>query len=663
LLAGGLAYANSLDGPLIFDDRAAIVDNVSIRQLRTAWRPDRQTPVAGRPIANLSFAANYAFGGETVQGYHAVNVAIHVTGALLLFGLLRRMLARTLPPESSSPGSSGLTATDWLAWFIAGAWLLHPLNTEAVDYVTQRTESLAGLFTLLTVYLAARAWESPAPWRWELAAVAASLVGIGTKESMVVTPILVVLCDAIFGYASVRDALARRWPFYLGLTTCWLVFLVQASSTPFFAERGFATEVSRWTYLLNQGPIILRYLRLSIWPTGLVVDYGVPETLTLAEVWPGVAAVGLLLVAAIVALVRRPKVGFWGAWFFLTLAPASSIVPIPTEVGAERRMYLPLVAIIVLLVLGARRLAALDGFAFLRRAALPIGGAILVALGAVTVARNTEYRDPVVLWQTVLDRRPHTRAHANLAAELRLQGRIDDSIAHLRIAAPDDANALHALGSALLERGEAAQGVMHLQAFVERYPDDPHIYQGYEELAAGLFSQGRTIEAVEAMQRVVSAQPDYAQGRFALANLLLSSERFKEAAAEYGQVLRIQPQHAVARTRLGLALATAGDIGPAVEALQRAIAANPRDIDAVRMLVDLRLRQQRFAEAEQEARRAVTASPQDARAHSLLGIALAAAGRQPEAIASFRSAVGLDPQLEEAQDGLARLTGSSRAGR
>ena len=110
-----------------------------------------------------------------------------------------------------------------------------------------------------------------------------------------------------------------------------------------------------WTYLLNQSVMIIRYLRLAIWPRGLVLDYGEPLPLTLAAAAPYAIAVVAWLGVTIGSLVRGSVAGFLGAWFFLTLAPTSSIIPISTEVGAERRMYLPLMAIVVLAVAGAAR--------------------------------------------------------------------------------------------------------------------------------------------------------------------------------------------------------------------------------------------------------------------------------------------------------------------
>src|SRR5262249_2968399 len=156
-----------------------------------------------------------------------------------------------------------------------------------------------------------------------------------------------------------------------------------------------------------------------------------------------------------------------------------------------------------------------------------------------TIVRNTEYQDGVRIWQTVLDRRPHVRAHANIATELRDQGRIEESISHLRIAAPADPDAQHALGSALLERGDVAGGVPQLEEFVGKYPDDPHLVGAREELAAGLYKQGKLPAAITQYNAVVAASPDYAGGRLNLANLLLSARRFSEAAAQYREALRL----------------------------------------------------------------------------------------------------------------------------
>jgi protein O-mannosyl-transferase len=155
--AGLLAYANSLSGSFILDDISAIVENHDIRdwsRLSSLLLPERELPVAGRPLVNLSLAFNYALGGLDVRGYHAWNVAVHLGCALLVFGVVRRTLLVNRVDRKLGERSIDL------AFAVSLLWALHPLNTEAVDYVTQRTETMMGLFYLLTVYASIRAIES-----------------------------------------------------------------------------------------------------------------------------------------------------------------------------------------------------------------------------------------------------------------------------------------------------------------------------------------------------------------------------------------------------------------------------------------------------------------------------------------------------------------------
>src|SRR6185295_11314849 len=152
LLATALVYANSLSGPFIFDDRASISGNASIRTWSAdILSPAREVPTAGRPVVNLSLAINFALGGFDVRGYHLWNIAMHLLCTTLLFGCVRRTLEMPRIPPAVQQRSIVL------AFAAALVWALHPLNTEVVDYVTQRTESMMALCYLLTFYASARA--------------------------------------------------------------------------------------------------------------------------------------------------------------------------------------------------------------------------------------------------------------------------------------------------------------------------------------------------------------------------------------------------------------------------------------------------------------------------------------------------------------------------
>src|SRR6266542_1545511 len=367
VLAGMLAYANSLSAPFIFDDNATVVQNTHIRD----WHP-------------------------------AV--------ALLLFGLVQRTVSppsrpggTEVPRRDGGPRegrrSPGGTEVANVAFAVAFLWVLHPLNSEVVDYVTQRTESMMALFYLLTLYCAVRAAGQRRTDRWTIAAVACCAAGMACKESMVTAPIMVALYDRVFLYTSARQALRERWRLYAGLAATWIILAVLVSSGPRAYSAGFQAGVSSWTYLLNQSVMIARYLRLAVWPQSLVLSYGDPRPLSLADVLPSAILVVALLTATVVALVRRPRIGFLGAWFFITLAPTSSIVPIVTEVGAERRMYLPLIGLIALAVVAiAPRLR--------KAGAVTVLAVVSAALLSATVSRNREYRSALDIAETTFARWP-----------------------------------------------------------------------------------------------------------------------------------------------------------------------------------------------------------------------------------------------------------------
>lgn len=375
-VVGVAAYLNALGHPFLFDDAGAIVDNQTIRSLWTSLLggPD-QFPTAGRPLLNASFAVNYAFGALSPWGYHAVNLGLHVLCAIVLFTLTRRVLGLPRMPGYLKGQESGFATA------LALLWVAHPMSSEIVNYATQRSEAMMALALLGTLYFGVRAIAAERPVRWYVASVVACACGMACKESMVVAPVLMLLLDATFISGGPFEAVRRRPWYYAGLFATEILLVALIIGGPRSNSAGFSSGVSPWTYLLNQPPLIVHYLRLAVWPTGLVLDYGEPTLRTLGEVWPAAVAVLVLLAAMIVAWFRVPALAFLGTWFFITLAPTSSLLPIATEVGAERRMYLPLVAVLsVLLVAGARLLRTISNPGTRRNVAMIAAGAVCAVL-------------------------------------------------------------------------------------------------------------------------------------------------------------------------------------------------------------------------------------------------------------------------------------------
>ena len=664
--AGFLAYANAFHGPFLFDDVVSIRDNGAIREwwnLKAIFEPQVGMPLAGRPFAIFSLAINYALGGLAVEGYHFVNVALHVSCALLLYAIARRSFEG--PRLRDAFGTQAAN----LAFAIALVWTVHPLNSEVVDYTLQRTESLMALCLLATLYGAIRALDAHHT-RWQAFAVACCLLGMMAKESMVVAPVLIMLYDGTIGLESWRAAWRDRWRFYAALVATWAVlgFLLwsdqRVNPARALASSG-AAPVTVWMYLLNQAPLIVRYVRLAIWPTSLVALYGAPAGLTLSDVWPSALVVLIVLAATIVLLVRKPALGFPGAWVLVTLAPTSSVMPLTTEVGAERRMYLPMMAIATLAVLGAYALgrratgARLGATSARARSAFAWGALIATVflLGTATVARTSEYQSGLLLARTSVERWPTGEGHYQLGSELQAVGRRDEAEQEFRLAASTFPRARFYLGQALFGDRRLDEAAAELRTFIQEEPWAAEVIRAHLLLGGVAQLQARWTDAVAESQQVLAMTPGNVDARFLLADALSAMDRFEEAVPHYQAYVAVRPNDLLALTNLGVALAMTDRNDEAIPVFRRAIEVDPRNSRLRSNLARALLARSDLAEAGAQAREAVALEPNTAANHDLLGQVLAAEGRFDEAKAAFGRALALDPTADQTREDLARLTG------
>ncbi len=577
IVAAGLAaYANSFAGILVFDDEPAIVGNPHIRRLwpiADAMSAPRDTTLSGRPVASLTFAINYALAPDAVRdaltpprdsstdarllenlhGYHLVNLAIHLLASLALFGTVRRTLLTAPLRERAGSSASMLAAA------IAAIWVVHPLQTGSVTYLVQRVESLMGLFYLLTMYCAIRAipedvgdvgarGDRTTQRLWTAAAIVACALGMGTKEVMVTAPLIVVMWDAIFA----RGQMRARWPLYLALAFTWIVLAVLVAGGPrsFSVGFGFA-EWPWWRYLITQAGVLLHYLRLSIVASPLVLDYEWRPA-TLATAAPAATAIAVLLAVTAWGLWRRAPWAFAGAWFFLILAPTSSVLPIVTEVAAEHRMYLPLAAVISLVIVGGfilpRRLTATAaGRSTLAVAGVCAVGIVTVAFGTMTYARNADYQNFERIWLDTITKRPdNARARNNYASALLARRAFQDAVPHLRTAIelnPDFAEAHANLGVALCAQAAFDEGIASLLRAIALRPG---YAPAHRNLAEAYGAQGRVAHALEQYLAALQAQPDDVDLVNRAAWILSTAQ---DASVRNGARARQLAEHAVGLTK------------------------------------------------------------------------------------------------------------------
>ena len=504
ILAVGLwAYHNSVTGAFVLDDIPQLVENPHIRHL---WPLGDVLfgRLGERPLVNLSFALNYAFGGLDVRGYHVVNLAIHLVAALVLYGLVRRTL--TTPRLQPRWGQ----AAPWLALTVALLWIVHPVQTNSVMYLIQRAESLMGLWYLLTLYSLVRGWG--------VAAIVSCALGMASKPVMVTAPLAAFLYDGVFLAGSARAAWQRRRPLYVGLAATWglLAALVVNVSPHAEPSAGFAlTGITPLAYARTQPGVILHYLRLAVWPHPLVLDYGWPLAATPQAVWPPTLALGALVFATAWTMVRAPTIGFWGAWCFLLLAPTSSVIPLK-DLAFEHRMYVPLASLLVLLVLGGDALLR-RGIADTRRRRLVacwLVTGVVATLGTVTIRRNRDYRSKGAMWRDIVAKRPaNPRGHVGVGAALLEEGKLDAAAAAfsqtLRLY-PDDAAAHYSLGTVLSDQGKSDEAMAQFTEALRLYPG---YAKAHNNLGVALFRQGKLADAIAHYTEALRLMPDYAQAQ------------------------------------------------------------------------------------------------------------------------------------------------------
>jgi tetratricopeptide (TPR) repeat protein len=638
-----VAYGRSFSVPLLFDDIPSIAGNATIRHLGTAFWAPIGTTAGGRPVLNLSLALDYAISGTAVWSYHATNLAIHILAGLTLFSILRR----ALPGRAAQPA---LLA----AFSCALLWSLHPLQTESVTYIIQRAESLMGLFYLLTLYCFIRGAEAGGrrgAW-WHGLSVLSCLLGMATKEAMVSAPLIVLLYDRTFLAGSLREAWRRRRPAYAGLAATWIILPILVVSTHGRnGSAGFGSGVPWWSYALTQATALVHYLRLALWPTGLVFDYGT----ALAPPSSGAAACALgvagLLGATIWAIFRKPALGFAGAFFFAALAPSSSVVPVATETMAEHRMYLALIPIAAVVVAGL--------FRWLGRAALPACLVAAAVLAGATWERNGVYQSGEGIWGDAAAKRPgNARAHNNLGTALdKIPGRVDDAIAEYQQAlslSPDYSEAHYNLGHALTLRGRTPEAVAQYEEALRLNPD---YAEAHYNLGLALERvPGRADGAIAEYEAALRLDPGLADAHFALASDLQALPgRLGEAIAQYREGLRLQPGYADAHYNLACALqADPGRYAEAAAQFEEAIRLKPDFPDACYNLgCILQTNPGRTDEAIARFREALRLRPDFPEAHYTLGSALLEKpGRLSEAIAEYEEALRLRPDFAEAHGNL-----------
>ncbi len=579
-----LIYSNTFDASFHFDDMPNIVENGSLRDLRTQW-----PPLGSRYLGYLSFALNYRFGGLGVFGYHLVNLLIHVCNGLLVFWLT----ASTLRTPALRGAEAGPLVRRYLPVAAGLIFAVHPVQTQAVTYIVQRFASLATLFYLLSLVLYARARLSleaghPSKARtvclYGLSVVAAA-AAMKTKEISLTLPLVAAGYELLF-FRSGRRRLLLVAP--LAATALLVPLGVAAQGKSLAAalddaSHGFGEAViPRSVYLLTQSRVVVTYLRLLVLPIRQNVDYDyrLSRSLTDPSVLFAIAILLAVVASAVVLLIRARWANraagvlvFFGiAWLFVTSSVESSVIPI-RDVIFEHRIYLPSVGAAI--ALGTALLWGVERLRSRTPLALQCTAALIVTagpLGAATYARNIVWKDEVALWSDVVAKSPgKARPHSNLGYVYLHRGRTSDAVSEflavLKIS-PGYVDALNNLGAAYITLGRTDEAIAALE---KKIALEPYQADAHDNLGVAFQKRGRLDDAIREHREAIWLDPLMALAHYNLGVACGAKGQLDDAIRELREAIRLDPGFAMAHYSLGLAYEEKGRLDDAMSERRQAM--------------------------------------------------------------------------------------------
>ncbi|MDD5438781.1 MAG: tetratricopeptide repeat protein [Candidatus Omnitrophica bacterium] len=603
-LIGLTVYGAILGAPFQLDDNDFVLDNPVIKNLANVTDMWNYTP--RKFLTFLTFACNYAFGKNDPFGYHLVNLFLHIMTAYFLYGILSVLSSL---PAVQSKGRAPFV----VALFGALIFLVHPIQTESVTYIWQRSTVLSAFFYLASFFMYVTGRASRRPWYYGIALVL-FITGFFAKGDIVMLPCAIILCEILFfnvSWGSLRKILVKSWPILAVIALGALLNLAAINTGLknefFFSGTG---DIPRGIYLLTQFRVVVRYLALVLVPLGQNVDHYVvlashgffePRTLV------SLALVTAAIIAAIFLFRRNYRVAAFGILlFFINLIPTSSIFPLST-VMFEHRLYLPMMGFSIFL--SSLVMDAITSRIF-RNIAMSV---ILAALCFLTMARNTLWCSPTRLLEDAVMKSPlNARPHLMLGAVYYKLGNTDRArqLFERAIAlSPRYPDPYNNLGLIFMDRGDTAgaerafrKALLLNESFSEPYINLAHLavsmgdYDSAERLLKRslryrlsdkaltnlgtiCFLTGRGKDAEMFFRSALRVNPESNTALYNLGNLYASENKYTDAVTMYETALRIKPDMVDAYSNLGIVAYRMNDLQRAADSLRKAVLLSPQRPD------------------------------------------------------------------------------------
>jgi Flp pilus assembly protein TadD len=645
------AYVPAVRPGFVWDDDQHVTRNPalhSVAGLRRLWldilpHPSGYPLVQYYPLTYTTFWIEHQlWGTASATPYHATNVLLHATGALLLWRLLRRL---------EVPG----------AWLAAAIFAVHPVHVESVAWVSERKNVLSGVFYLaaMLAYLPVAGLAGGGSrlgrrgrWVLSLGLFACALLGKTVASSLPAALLVVIWWKrGRVGWRDVRPLL----PFFaLGLGMGSLTAWMEKHRVGAWGPDWDLSLAERW---LIAGRALWFYAGKLLWPSGLTLIYPrwrIDAGASWQHLFP-VAAVGVVVAAWVLrrSIGRGPLAAilFFGGTLFPALG-FFDVYPMLFSFVADHFQYLASIGLIGLgTAVACRAAAPLLVARGPVRAVAPAAAALLVAtLATLTWRHAPVYADIGALWADTLEKNPGAwMAHKHTGASLLRDARSD----------PEE-----------VRRHKLEQAAEHFRTALALKPDDADAAVG---LGTILEQQGRLDEATRTYREALAIQRPFPVGsagwehsafyHFHLARVLAAQGETQEAIEQYARAVAISPGYEQARTNLGALLEAQGRHDEAIAHLGRALASNPRSFEAHRLMGLALVGQGRIDDAMAHWAELMRLQPANPHVPNNMGLVYARAGRWDEAIAHFEMALRRQPDLASARENLAAARAAKAAGR
>lgn len=565
LLAVGVwTFRGTLRNPFHFDD-ALFLQSPQVAEPGDPWYLLK--PTQARLLTYLTFYGNYRLGGTSPFGYHLVNLLLHLANVVGLYFFAALLIRHR-------PGSFTPWLQRWLPLAAAGIFALHPVQTEPVNYVYQRSTLLAAGFTLLSMNSFLLAQRSRSRHAWLAVSSLAFCLAASSKESALILPLVwaALVWAESGGFPTLRQFLLRyRWIAAVSALAAagavWILYHLWSRGE---RNAGFALMDSSLKYLWAQIQVLSTYLRLLIWPMGLSIDHDFrPAPATSPYAW--ICLLALVCIVCVAVLIRRRNamIAFLILAFLIFLAPTSSIVP-SRDLLFEHRLYVPMTAAAILMAWTMFAAVSLLFKASRSRVAVScLSVCLLLAVYAVLSERRTYiWGHNIRLWEDAVAKAPlKARAHYNLG-----------------IACLDS------------DRDRSRQ---ELHKTVEL---DPSYAAAWYNLGWLAQVEGTYEAAKDYYRRALEADPKTWQARHNLGNLDILQGSLQEAMAEFQETIRLRPDYWPAYLNLATVQLQTGDSRSALQTLQSLKQLRWDLLEARYLSAFALVREARFREAEADLR-------------------------------------------------------------